>query len=233
MAGEVQNFTYDALDRFVNVTQTGGVRNGVPATYQFDTAGNRQLVAVIGGQTQPARQVVVLPVIGFLIFFVSRTSYQLKFLPIVLATIENVALGEIKMALFSTYKHLATLFRIFAAMSLFSTTQLCHAQVGPRPDQVVSLPNTQVGPEADFTREPMFLHPDMRPEAAEIQNMTGRGGSTLKPTPTQAGCRRCGEMAPTIDKTKMLEPSKRPGASPVSVARDDGKREMPRPDQVR
>lgn len=67
VSAETQTYTYDALGRLVKVEKSGGINNGVEAQYQYDAAGNRQLVTVTGASTSSSRRVVVVPLLGYLV----------------------------------------------------------------------------------------------------------------------------------------------------------------------
>jgi hypothetical protein len=50
-AQETTTYSYDALGRMTNASQTGGPNNGVSSTYVYDSAGNRTDVTVNGVMT--------------------------------------------------------------------------------------------------------------------------------------------------------------------------------------
>jgi redox-regulated HSP33 family molecular chaperone len=45
-AAETVTYTYDTLGRLTNVVRSGGINNGVSATYSYDKADNRSNVTV-------------------------------------------------------------------------------------------------------------------------------------------------------------------------------------------
>lgn len=70
MAAEVLTYTYDALGRLKASVSTGTVNNGVQATVDFDSAGNRTQFEVVGSGPPPVAQIVVVPLNGYTVIVI-------------------------------------------------------------------------------------------------------------------------------------------------------------------
>ncbi len=62
-SAETVDYKYDALGRLVRVDNTGGPQSGANTSLQYDAAGNRALITVLGAsQTVPTGK---KPIVGF------------------------------------------------------------------------------------------------------------------------------------------------------------------------